>query len=333
MEKKMKKRKSAWIRRAAASIAAIAAAVCLGGCGAVETLYSGKGEKEYGKAETMVILTTERLRYENVYSEEIWTAEVDGGGTAFETVLTGQIHDFLKELKVMSLMAREKEITLSSREKELAKTAAGQYMDALGSVQAEEFGLTEEKAEVLYTDYWTAEKLVETITGDMNLEVSDSEAKVISVAQIQVSDRTRAEEVRSKIQEEGMDFFAAAKEYSEDPEIKKQLWYGLMGEEYEKTAFSMASGEVSPVVEDGGKYYILRCENDYDEAATRVRKEQMMREKRSAAFYSSYQAFQEEHPLTGDEELWQGLTVTGSPAVTADFFEIFETVCAGEEQV
>lgn len=64
MEKKMKKRKSAWIRRAAASIAAIAAAVCLGGCGAVETLYSGKGEKEYGKAETMVILTTERLRYE-----------------------------------------------------------------------------------------------------------------------------------------------------------------------------------------------------------------------------------------------------------------------------
>ena len=333
MEKKMKKRKSAWICRAAVSMAAMAAAVCLGGCGAVETLYSGKGEREYGKAETMVILTTERLRYENVYSEEIWTAEVDGGGTAFETVLTGQIHDFLKELKVMSLMAREKEITLSSREKELAKTAAGQYMDALGSVQAEEFGLTEEKAEALYTDYWTAEKLVETITGDTNLEVSDSEAKVISVAQIQVSDRTRAEEIRSKIQEEGMDFFAAAKEYSADPEIKKQLWYGLMGEEYEKTAFSMASGEVSPVVEDGGKYYILRCENDYDEAATRVRKEQMIREKRSAAFYSSYQAFQAEHPLTGDEELWQGLTVTGSPAVTADFFEIFETVCAGEEQV
>lgn len=112
MEKKMKKRKSAWICRAAVSMAAMAAAVCLGGCGAVETLYSGKGEKEYGKAETMVILTTERLRYENVYSEEIWTAEVDGGGTAFETVLTGQIHDFLKELKVMSLMAREKEITL-----------------------------------------------------------------------------------------------------------------------------------------------------------------------------------------------------------------------------
>ena len=91
-------------------------------------------------------------------------------------------------------------------------------MDALGSVQAEEFGRTEEKAEVWYTDYWTAEKLVETITGDMNMEVSDSEAKVISVAQIQVSDRTRAEEIRSKIQEEGMDFFAAAKEYSEDPE-------------------------------------------------------------------------------------------------------------------
>lgn len=321
------------MRRAAAAAAAIAAAVCLGGCSAVETLYFGKGEKEYGKAETMVVLTTERLRYENVYSEEIWTTEVDGSGTAFETVLTDQIHDFLRELKVMSLMAREKEITLSSREKDLAKTAAGQYMEALGAVQAEEFGLTEEKTEALYTDYWTAEKLVESITGDMNLEVSDSEAKVISVAQIQVSDRTQAEELRSKLQEEGTDFFTAAKEYSEDPEIRKQIRHGLMGEEYEKTAFSMAAGEVSPVIEDGGKYYILKCENDYDEAATKVRKEQMVREKRSAAFYSSYQAFQEEHPLTGDEELWQGLTVSRCPAVTADFFEIFETVCAGEEKV
>ena len=258
MEKKMKKRKSAWICRAAVSMAAMAAAVCLGGCGAVETLYSGKGEKEYGKAETMVILTTERLRYENVYSEEIWTAEVDGGGTAFETVLTGQIHDFLKELKVMSLMAREKEITLSSREKELAKTAAGQYMDDLGSVQAEEFGLTEEKAEALYTDYWTAEKLVETITGDMNLEVSDSEAKVISVAQIQVSDRTRAEEIRSKIQEEGMEFFCRSQGIFRGSGDKKTALVRPHGRGDEKTAFSMASRRGEPG--GGGRREILHPE-------------------------------------------------------------------------
>ena len=49
MEKKMKKRKSAWICRAAVSMAAMAAAVCLGGCGAVEGRIC-KREKEYGEA-------------------------------------------------------------------------------------------------------------------------------------------------------------------------------------------------------------------------------------------------------------------------------------------
>ncbi len=83
--------------------------------------------------------------------------------------------------------------------------------------------------------------------------------------------------------------------------------------------FSMASGEVSPVVEDGGKYYILRCENDYDEAATRVRKEQMIQGKEKRCLLQLLPGVPGGTPLTGDEELWQGLTVTGSPAVTADF--------------
>ena len=44
------------------SVVVLAAAVVCG-CGVKETLLSGrKSEREYGKAETMVIVTTERLR-------------------------------------------------------------------------------------------------------------------------------------------------------------------------------------------------------------------------------------------------------------------------------
>ena len=105
-----------------------------------------------------------------------------------------------------------------------------------------------------------------------------------------------------------------------------------MGEEYEKTAFSMASGEVSPVVEDGGKYYILRCENDYDEAATRVRKEQMIREKRSAAFTAPTRRSRRNTPDRGRGAV-AGAYGHWEPGCDGGFFEIFETVCAGEEQV
>ena len=313
-------------------LACLAAAALISGCSVTETLSpTGKGEKEYGKAEAMVILTTEKLRYEDVYTEEIWSASVDRQGTAFESVLLPQIRDFLIDLKTMSNMAEEWEIALTSREKELTAEAAAQYYLALGSTMAEEFELEQSDVRDLYEDYWTAEKLVARLTGDLNLEVSDSEAKVITVAQIELFNRETAEEVLEKVQEEGSDFYSIAKEYSENEEIKRQIYRGLTGAEYEDAAFAMAEGEVSDVVADEGRFYILKCLDDYDEEATRVRKEQMMQEKKTEAFHTSYQAYKSEHPLTGDEEFWSTRSVAESPAVEADFFAIYEDVCGQVE--
>ena len=57
-------------------------------------------------------------------------------------------------------------------------------------------------------DYWKTEKLVETLTGSVNLEVSDSEAKVITVDEIVLSDKDQADEALKKVQMEGTDFEA-----------------------------------------------------------------------------------------------------------------------------
>ena len=187
----------------------VAATMMLSGCSVVETLTPvGKEEKEYGKAETMVILSTERLRYEDVYTDELWSAAVDENGTTFETVLVSQVHDFLVELKTMSNMAKEQKIELSSQEKELAKEAAKQYFEALGSSYAAQFELTEEQVGSLFTDYRISEKLVEHLTGSANLEVSDSEAKVIEVVQIETETAEKAAEIYTKVSEPDADFYA-----------------------------------------------------------------------------------------------------------------------------
>lgn len=320
----MKNKKQIWN----AGAVLLAASMMLSGCDVIETLTSaGKGEREYGKAETMVILSTERLRYEEMYTEELWSAAADDHGTTFETILLSQVHDFMIELKTMSHMAEDQKIELTSREKDLVKEASSQYFDALGNHYAAEFGLTEEDVNALYTDYWTAEKLVEQLTGSMNLEVSDSEAKVIKVAQIETSSPETAGELLAKISEEEADFYTIAKEYSENEKLEKLLYYGLMDEEYEKAAYGLETGEVSGIVEDSGKYYILMCINDYDEDATRIRKEEMIQEKKSEAFHSSYQVYKTENPLVEDTALWDSLELEQCPLVNADFFEIYERVC------
>ena len=317
-----------WGRTLAAVVLA-AAVVC--GCGVKETLLSGrKSEREYGKAETMVIVTTERLRYEELYTDKIWDTVVDESGTTFEETLLSQIHDFLKELKTMSRMADEEKVTLSGKERELAKQAAAQYMKELKNA-GESSEIDKDVVESLYEDYWKTEKLVETLTGSVNLEVSDSEAKVITVDEIVLSDKDKADEALKKVQMEGTDFMTVAKEVSEDQEIEKKISRGLRPEAYEKAAYVLATGEISDVIEADGKYYILRCVNDYDEAATKVRKEEMVREKRNEVFYETYSEYAAKVYLAKDDSLWKNLSITDGERTSADFFEIFETICKGTD--
>lgn len=317
-----------WGRTLAAVVLA-AAVVC--GCGVKETLLSGrKSEREYGKAETMVIVTTERLRYEELYTDKIWDTVVDESGTTFEETLLSQIHDFLKELKTMSRMADEEKVTLSGKERELAKQAAAQYMKELKNA-GESSEIDKDVVESLYEDYWKTEKLVETLTGSVNLEVSDSEAKVITVDEIVLSDKDQADEALKKVQMEGTDFMTVAKGVSEDQEIEKKISRGLRPEAYEKAAYALATGETSDVIEADGKYYILRCVNDYDEAATKARKEEMVREKRNEVFYETYSEYAAKVHLTKDDSLWKNLSITDGERTSADFFEIFETICKGTD--
>lgn len=304
----------------------------ISGCGIQTGLSSGgKGEKEYGKAETMVILTTEKLRYEEVYTEEIWNAVVDESGTTFADALLPQIHDFLIELKTMSSMAKEQEISLTSREKELANEAAEAYAAVLGSEGMDMLGLKMEDLVELYTDYRLAEKLVDQLTGELDLEVSDSEAKVITVEQIVLSNREKAEEVLTLVQKDSADFHAIAKEYSEEEETKKSVYRGMSGVSYEDAAFGMEEGDVSGVVEEQGIWYILKCIDDYDEEATRTRKEQMVQEKKTEAFQIRYQTYKAEHPLTDDQELWEKISLSDALDTQADFFAIYEEICAVQD--
>ena len=306
-----------WGRTLAAVVLA-AAVVC--GCGVKETLLSGrKSEREYGKAETMVIVTTERLRYEELYTDKIWDTVVDESGTTFEETLLSQIHDFLKELKTMSRMADEEKVTLSGKERELAKQAAAQYMKELKNA-GESSEIDKDVVESLYEDYWKTEKLVETLTGSVNLEVSDSEAKVITVDEIVLSDKDKADEALKKVQMEGTDFMTVAKEVSEDQEIEKKISRGLRPEAYEKAAYALATGEISDVIEADGKYYILRCVNDYDEAATKVRKEEMVREKRNEVFYETYSSTRRRSISRRMTACGRISSITDGERTSADFF-------------
>ena len=56
---------------------------------------------DYTYGQMMTIAATERNRYQNVYTSQLWSVELDESGGTFETKLKEQVERFLVELETV----------------------------------------------------------------------------------------------------------------------------------------------------------------------------------------------------------------------------------------
>ncbi len=309
-----------WLAALAAGITVSAVTGCSRTSGEAR---AGEGE-QYTLPEIMVIAATERNRYEKVYTDQIWTVEVDDAGTTMEDMLLSQIRTFLEDMETMRLLAETRGIELTASEVSQVYSLAQEYYGTLSPGDLAFTGVSEEDIQILYERYCLANRLVNELTKDVNLEISDNEAKVIAVQQITVSSPETAQTVYGEVSAEGADFAAVAKEYSENEEIDRLLGRGEESESYEEAAFSLEDGQISQPVESDGKYYIIKCINSYDEEATAVRKSQLSLARKNQAFRSIYDQFEEENPVEISDELWSQVSFDGGEdCTTTDFFDLY----------
>ena len=67
-----------------------------------------------------------------------------------------------------------------------------------------------------------------------------------------------------------------ARETNENPEYEYELRRGEMEKNFEEAAYNLASGEVSDVVEAGGRYYIIKCVSDNEKTKTESNRNDIM---------------------------------------------------------
>lgn len=283
-----------------------------------------KNEKGYTRAEIMVIALTEKKRYEEVCTDQIWGVTLGEKGDSFEKYLKKQIRSFMDELKIMNLMAADKGITLTSEERSSMDQAAAEYFRRLPQSVINSSGITEADVQHVYEDYGLAEKLAAQLTDNVALEVSDSDAKVIHVSQVKTSDKSVAEAFRNAASQENADFKSCADDAGLTV-TDRTLGRAEESEEYEKEAFSLAEGEISQVFQSGEDYYVLKCTDDYDEDETAVRKEKIYEERKKIAFQEIYEQFGNSISVSYSSGLWDSLDLTAEIEDNdADFFEIYE---------
>lgn len=284
----------------------------------------------YSLAEAMIIVATERNRYAALYTNEIWGVKLADGDTTFETYLLGQIQTFLRDIRVMNLLAQQQEIEVAEIEEEQLRRLAETYYNGLSD--ADKSYIKCDRADVyhMYREYLLANKVVSQLTKDVDLEVSDNEAKVIEIRQIVLDNQESAAAVWELLKGENADFKATAQSHSIDNQIERQLGRGEEGEVYEAAAFSLAAGEISEIIEQDGKYYILQCVSDYEQDATQKRKEEIYIAKKNVVFRKLYEQFVEDNPVEFKETIWQDISCqTGMQTTTTNFFELYKEEFGG----
>lgn len=305
--------------------ACVLAAMATGCQKGASLLQNNQHDAGFSKEQMMMIVANERNRYEQIYTNQIWYVAAGEDGATFQSHLLSQVKTFLEELETMNLLAEQKGVTLTSAESIKAAQMAEAYYGGLTSEDKAYLKVNEKDVQGMYEKYYLANKLVQELTKDINLEISDSEAKVIEIQQMEFTDEAAAQEAYGRVMAEGADFAAIAKEYSGLSNVNAKIGRGETDSAYEDAAFALENGQISPVVSAQGKYYIVKCINDYDEQATLERKEQLSTERKDNVFRQIYDQFQETNQISLDSDLWNSLTFSENDGTTtSDFFKIYQ---------
>ncbi len=296
------------------------------GC-AVPGSGGGKLEK-YSSAQRAVIASTERNRWEEAFGSGILEMKT-GEGTTFADELSSEVDGFMRDLRVVCAACGDHGVTLNRQEAKAAKSAAAEYDGSLTDAGRENLGgVSREEIQELYHDYLLAVKYAGELSGSGPLEVSDSEAKVIRVLRAAADDQETAEKLREAAAA-GKDFTAEARALGLSPE-ECAVGRGECGTDdveakaLEDAEFALARGDVTGVMPSGGKYYVAKCIDDYDEEATEERRERIGRQRVGAAMKKICSSY-------GEPEEPEGTPASLEPAESlpdcppeADFFAIFE---------
>ena len=161
-----------------------------GGTGTKVVLTTGFDKDEVFRIETsacslpeiMVYLTNIQNRYESVYGTEIWSTNVDG------VTLEQNVKDIalaqIARIKTMNLMAKQYEVELSDEENAQVENAANAYFNSLNDTEKALMGVSEKTIRDLYAEFALAEKVYQYTIRDINPEISDDEARTITVQHI-----------------------------------------------------------------------------------------------------------------------------------------------------
>ena len=276
-------------------------------------------------AEILLVLMTEKSRYEEDLGVDIWSYNSADGDKNLEDEIKSKVKTQLAELKTIELLADKEKIALSDSDSEKLKSAAKEYYESLSEETIELLGVTEEDVLSLYTSFYKADKVYEKLTSDVNPEISDEEARVIQVRYmlfptcnidesgqkipLEEQDKLLVQQEAAEALKEldsGNDFSRVCAKYTGEA-INAYISRDNIQEAIENVVFELESGQISPIIETSDGYYIFMSVSVYFESQTVDNKVKMQEEYKREAYSQVYKPFQAEQTFEFNNKVWDNI--------------------------
>lgn len=296
-------------------------------------------------AEYMVCLINMQKTYEQGFSDSVWEGEE---GAALAQSVRENALARIGRIKALTLLAAKQGIALNPAETESAVAAAQAYYETLTEADIRAMSDVDiDTVSAMVSDYMLADKVYRYMIRDIDPEISDDEARRVTVRQIVLRTWEYGEggrkqamtsaDKKSVLQramlirgewESGTPFDELAAVYNESGETELSFGRDECDPVMEDVAFSLGLGEMSEPFETADGITMLYMINTYDRSETEQNKLRIMEERRHEAFDEEYDNFAASLSRTINEEIYDSLTLTSDPEVhTSDFFRYCEDVC------
>ncbi len=294
-------------------------------------------------AEAMTVLVNMQSQYETTFGDGIW--EVELGNVSLENKVKDNALSHLARIKSMNLLAMRQGVSLDETEAGKAKEAAVAYFESLNEAEKEVLNISLEEVEAMYREYALADRIYHEIIKDINPEISDDEARTITVEQIcfktYANDGTgtrieysekdkldvynRAREVLLLAKQPDADFTQLVLDYSEEEKGTYSFGKGETESTFEEAAFNLETGQISDIIETTDGYYILKCISTFDKEETDANKVLIVEKRKDEVFGEEYESFAKNLIYVFNDKLWESVALPEDENLqTGNFFVVYD---------
>lgn len=264
-------------------------------------------------------------QYEDSFGSEVWNYRLEEGKTIGDEAKE-EVINMITQLKIIGATARKEDVSLTNDEKDEALQKAEAVVGKATDEDKQKYHLSVQGMSEIYEENALANKMFYIATDDADAEVSDAEARQVKIeffeivvkgttksgtkVELDAEEKSAAREHANDLRKQAVktdDFLSFAKENTEGDIVSMTI--GQDTTELDRSvvtaAFSMETGDVSPVIGTDSAYYVLHCVDDNDEDATYARREEIIEERQTEMFKEKYRQWLGEWDVDISRSFWK----------------------------